>query len=54
MKKVNAVRPKNENNFLRLLLSLKLAEYKIAAESFSEIVFFLFSIHFYLKIPKKS
>lgn len=46
MKKVNAVRPKNENNFLRLSLSLKMAEYKIAAEFFSEIVLFLVQYSF--------
>ena len=53
MKKVNAVRPKNENNFLRLLLSLKLAEYKIAAESFSEIVFFLVQYSFLFEDTEK-
>ena len=53
MKKVNTVRPKNENNFLRLLLSLKLAEYKIAAESFSEIVFFLVQYSFLFEDTEK-
>ena len=53
MKKVNAVRPKNENNFLRLLLSLKLAEYKIAAESFSEIVLFLVQYSFLFEDTEK-
>ena len=53
MKKVNVVRPKNENNFLRLLLSLKLAEYKIAAESFSEIVFFLVQYSFLFEDTEK-
>ena len=53
MKKVNAVRPKNENNFLRLLLSIKLAEYKIAAESFSEIVLFLVQYSFLFEDTEK-
>ena len=53
MKKVNVVRPKNENNFLRLLLSLKLAEYKITAESFSEIVFFLVQYSFLFEDTEK-